>query len=90
MDIEELFRNRVSESQVAEVLQLIATTPNKRKKPVAGDLPGEFDFWFDGGAGRLITGWNEYDLADGTRATVASIPVLSITIPHWRRNQNRD
>jgi hypothetical protein len=61
MDIEELFRNRVTESQVAEVLQLIATTPNTRKKPVAGDLPGEFDFWFDGGAGRFVTGWTEYD-----------------------------
>ena len=79
-DIEELFRNRVSEVRVAEVLQLISTLPNKREEPLSGDLPGRFDFWFDGGAGRIITGWNEYDLADGTRVTVGSIPALSVTI----------
>jgi hypothetical protein len=79
VEIEELFRNRVSEGQVARVLQLIATMPNKREKPISGDPPG-FDFWFDGGAGRIVTGWNEYDLADGTRATVGTIPTLSVTI----------
>ena len=79
-DIEELFRNRVSEAQVAHVLQLIATLPNRREQPSPGDLPGRFDFWFDGGAGQVITGWNEYDLADGTRVAVASIPALSVTI----------
>ena len=80
MDIEELFRNRVSESQVAEVLQVIATTPNKRADPIAADLPGTFDFWFDGGAGQVITGWNGYHLTDGTRVTVGNTPALSITI----------
>jgi len=80
VDIEELFRGRVSEEQVAKVLQLIATMPNKRRQPIADDLPGTFDCWFDGGAGRIITGWNEYELADGTRVTVGSIPALSVTI----------
>ena len=80
MDIEELFRKRVSEAQVAHVLQLIATMPNKREQPIAGDLPGKFDFWFDGGAGQTITGWNEFDLADGTRVTVGTIPFLSVII----------
>ena len=79
-NIEELFRNRVSEARVAQVLQLIATMPNKRGQPIAGDLQGKFDFWFDGGAGQLITGWNEYDLADGTRVTVGAVPALSVTI----------
>ena len=79
VDIEELFRGRVSEEQVAKVLQLIATMPNKRRQPIADDLPGTFDCWFDGGAGRIITGWNEYELADGTRVTVGSIPALSVT-----------
>jgi hypothetical protein len=80
VDVAGLFRNRIDESQVARVLQLIATTPNRRDRPIAGDLPGKFDFWFDGGAGQTITGWNEYDLTDGTRVVVATIPSLSVTI----------
>jgi hypothetical protein len=79
-DIKELFRNRVSEEQVAQVLQLIATMPNRREQPIPGDLPGNFDFWFDGGAGQIITGWNEYTLADGTRVMVGTTFVLSVTI----------
>ena len=79
-DLEGAFRNRVSEAQVARVQKLISTTPNRRNRPIAGDLPGRFDFWFDGGAGQMITGWNEYDLTDGTRVAVATIPVLSVTI----------
>ena len=80
MDIEERFRNRVSETQVAQVLQLIATLPNKRTRPIGGDLAGKCDFWFDGGAGHIMTGWNEYDLTDGTRVTVGTVPALSVTI----------
>jgi hypothetical protein len=80
VNVEELFRNRVSEARVAQVLQLVATMPNKREQPITGDLLGKFDFWFDGGAGQIITGWNEYDLTDGTRVTVATIPALSVTI----------
>lgn len=80
MSIEDLYRNRITEAQVAHVLELIATLPNKRLQPVSGDLVGNFDFWFDGGAGQAVTGWNEYDLGDGTRVTVATIPLLSVTI----------
>jgi hypothetical protein len=80
IDIEERFRHRVSEQQVAEVLQRIATIPNKREQPIAGDTPGMFDFWFDGGAGRIITGWNEYELTDGTHVTVGTVPALSVAI----------
>src|SRR5262245_15498288 len=80
VDREGPFRGRVSEAQVAWVLQLVATTPNRRDRPIAGDLQGKFDFWFDGGAGQVITGWNEYDLTDGTRVVVGTSPVLSVTI----------
>jgi hypothetical protein len=80
MSIEELFRNRVSETHGAQVLQLVATLPNRRSEPTSGDISGKFDFWFDGGAGRNITGWNEYDLVDGTRVTVETVPMLSMTI----------
>lgn len=79
-DVEGLFRHRVNEAQVARVLELIAKTTNRRDRPTAGDLQGKFDFWFDGGAGQVITGWNEYDLTDGTRVVVATSPVLSVTI----------
>lgn len=79
-DVEGLFRNRVDETQVARVLQLVATTPNRRDRPIAGDLAGKFDFWFDGGAGQIITGWNEYDLTDGTCVVVGTSPILSVTI----------
>jgi len=54
--------------------------PNKRTEPIPGDLHGKFDFWFDGGAGQNITGWDEYDLADGTRVLVGAVPFLSVTI----------
>ena len=80
IDIEDRFRHRVSEEQVAQVLQRIATLPNKREQPIAGDVSGMFDFWFDGGAGRIITGWNEYELADGTQVTVGTFPALSVGI----------
>jgi hypothetical protein len=80
VDCEELPRNRPSESKIAQVLHLIATKPNKREQPIAGDLPGKFDFWFDGGACLEVTGWNEYHLADGTRVRSGSCFALSVTI----------
>jgi hypothetical protein len=43
-------------------------------------MPGQFDFWFDGGAGCLITGWTDYHFADGTRATVGVTPLLRVSI----------
>ena len=44
-------------------------------------MPGTFDFWFDGGAGRTQTGYIEYELVDGTRvAGGAPVRVLSVTI----------
>jgi hypothetical protein len=74
-------KQRVGEGAVARVLGCIAETPNGRSKPVQGDLAGTFDFWFDGGAGRVQTGNVEYEFSDGTRATVgAPLPVLSIVI----------
>jgi hypothetical protein len=78
--IENPYRHRVAESVVANILHLIATVPNKRRKPILGDLPGDFDFWFDGGAARLVTGYTEYYFADGARATVDVLPVLRVTI----------
>ncbi len=81
MDLSERFKRRIAEETVARVLQCLAAVPNKRTEPTAGDLAGEFDFWFDGGAAIIQTGNIEYTFADGTRATVAApCPGLSVTI----------
>ena len=81
MDLNERFRRRVHEENVAEVLRCIATPPNKRDRPIDGDLEGTFDFWFDGGAAKVHTGYIEYAFISGTQATVGvPIPALSVTI----------
>lgn len=79
-DMEERLRNRVDENAVGKILQAIALTPNRRNKPRADDLTGNFDFWFDGGASRMITGWTEFEFADGTRARVDVVPGLHVVI----------
>jgi hypothetical protein len=81
MDLREKFQRRIDERAVAEILHWIATVPNRREKPIPGDVPGAFDFWFDGGAGKEETGYVEYRFTNGARATVgAPIPALSVTI----------
>ena len=50
---------------VAEMLFTIASPPNRRDDDEEGDLDGEWDFWFDGGAGRMETGITRYRFADG-------------------------
>ena len=81
MDLRERFERRIDEGAVAKILQDIATAPNRREEPTADDMPGPFDFWFDGGAANVQTGSIEYKFADGTRATLAaSVPALSVTI----------
>jgi len=82
------WKSRISEEAVARILGLIATMPNKRDTPLGGDLEGPYDFWFDGGACRTITGWNEFRFQDGTLAQVGSCnPILSVDIrfPDGRR-----
>ena len=56
----DFFKDRVDAGAVARILHLIATLPNRRETPIAADLSGNFDFWFDGGAARMVTGWTEY------------------------------
>ena len=68
------------ENAVGTILLAIAVTPNRRNKPRTGDLSGSFDFWFDGGAARMITGWTEFEFADGTRARVDVVPGLHVVI----------
>ena len=80
MNIEERLRNRVDANAVGKILQTIAVPPNRRDKPKTGDLTGNFDFRFDGGAARIITGWTQYEFADGTRARVDVTPGLHVVI----------
>jgi hypothetical protein len=53
---------------LANMLHAIKAPTGLRDKPSAGDLPGAFDFWFDGGAGKHQTGLSEYAFATGARA----------------------
>ena len=46
----DLFQTRVTEEAVARVLQCIAEISNKREGRQVGDLEGDYDYWFDGGA----------------------------------------
>ena len=80
MNTEERLRNRVDANAVGKILQTIAVTPNRRDRPRTGDLSGNFDFWFDGGAARMITGWTEFEFADGTRARVDVVPGLQVVV----------
>src|SRR2546426_2432406 len=85
---DDLFRERVQEKQVADILRLIAEMPNRRDQRHDSDISGQFDFWFDSGACRVHTGWQEFLLEDGTRAHVACpIPSLSVSteFPDGRR-----
>jgi hypothetical protein len=80
MSLDEQFERYVDPGAVGRILLCIATPPNRREKPVPDDLTGLFDFWFDGGAARMITGWTQYEFADGTRARVDVTPRLSVVI----------
>jgi hypothetical protein len=80
LDTAKLSEQRVDEAAVARILLSIAELSGRRTRPNGGDLTGSFDFWFDGGAGRYITGWTEYEFTDGARAKVDVVPSLSVRI----------
>lgn len=81
MSIRDRFERRVAESRVAHVLASIAAEPNRRSTAIAGDLVGEFDYWFDGGAAKVETGYITYRFSDHTTAVVGfPVPALSVEI----------
>ena len=60
---------------VTRILTLINKPPNWRETRKDGDMPGLYDFWFDGGAARYGTGVTIYEFYDGFSAWVPnSIP----------------
>jgi hypothetical protein len=77
---------------VALILTLMASQPNARRKPVDGDVKGNFDVWFDGGAVKHDTGLSTFYFADGARAFAAGSLVWSVMIelPDGRRIDVRE
>jgi hypothetical protein len=65
---------------VSRVLDSIETQPGLRAEHRPGDLDGHFDQWFDGGAVKFVTGWNEYHFVDGTFALIPTTPTLHVEI----------
>ena len=70
---------RVTEAEIARVLTLISARPNSRRRRRLGDVAGDFDEWFDGGAVKRGTPDTIYVLGDKTRV-VASGSGLDLTI----------
>lgn len=71
---------RVGINDVLRVLFLITDEPNRRGRPIDGDLEGDFDCWFDGGARRDYTGYTLFYLNDGTTAMWDLQPYLRYTM----------
>jgi hypothetical protein len=68
---------RVSDDEVAEIARLIAFAQNernRRNRPLPGDLEGEFDQWFDGGAVQWVTGVTRYFFHNGATARTPIMP----------------
>lgn len=65
---------------VADILSTISAPPGRRTQRRDGDVKGAFDEWFDGGAIRIVTGWNEYHFDDGSVAVVPTTPNLRVDI----------
>jgi hypothetical protein len=66
--------------QLARILSLLAGQDAQRRRPLPGDLPGDFDAWFDGGAVRYLTSLTEYHFADGSRASVHDLAPTKLQV----------
>ena len=62
---------------VARVLALMDEPPSVRQAPRENDLPGDFTFWFDGGAAKVDTGITRYTFTDGTVASTVVTPLVN-------------
>ena len=72
---------RVSETEIARILDGVANPPGLRERPIEGDIVGSFHAWFDGGAMRIDTGTRAFHFADGTKVfCIAPAPFLSASI----------
>lgn len=65
-DVPQAFREYVEPSEVAAKLAIVCSPPNRRNRPLPGDLAGNFHYWFDGGACTEDTGgWTRYRFSNG-------------------------
>jgi hypothetical protein len=74
------FGPTVTMQDVARILDLMSRQPGTRETPIPGDITGDFDQWFDGGALRFVTGSTEFSFVDGTTATTAVVPFVNAHI----------
>lgn len=73
-------KRRIKEDEVAHILAIIANPPSLHREQREGDLAGDYDEWFDGGARRKVTGYTLYQFANGTKAIVHVFMRLHISI----------
>ena len=66
--------------QVGRILTLMSELPDQREEPHEGDLQGNFDWWFDGGAVKHDTGLSTYHFADGAKAITGTSLALGVSI----------
>jgi hypothetical protein len=78
--LEKMLSNAIDLAEIAQILNLIARRPNRREKPKEGDLVGDYDEWFDGGAVKIETGYTVYAFPGGTIAHDIVTPKLCIRI----------
>jgi hypothetical protein len=71
---------RVNEQAVANILNCIAILPNYREERQTDDLNGDYTYWFDHGACKIMRGGKRFVFKDGTKADLAELPLLSLTI----------
>jgi hypothetical protein len=80
MNTQPFMPNRVTIQDVARILEMMSQLANKRKTPREGDIQGDFDEWFDGGARRFVTGTTTYEFSDGTHVLVSVTQFLRMSI----------
>ncbi len=69
----------IDPKDLVRILALVSEQPNQRSKPLPGDLEGDYDQWFDGGAVTMQTGLTIFKLMDGTKVTTGTFPWLNFT-----------
>jgi hypothetical protein len=57
---------------VVRILTLISDPPNPRSTAGDGDIEGDFDVWFDGGAVKHDTGISTWRFTDGAEAVTGT------------------
>ena len=73
-------KRRIKEEEVARILNVIANPPPLRQTQRDGDVVGDFDEWFEGGARRKVTGYTLYQFDNGIKAIVHVFMRLHVSI----------